>query len=211
MTDVDDAVTLAVLLARELEAGVGAALAVGEGVLLLDHVVARIGRPDEGAGSWEGEIVLRPGSRTGRAAVPADPVARSIPPTVASLPVLRVDGVGARWARVLRAAGLHDVGTLAGAGADALHELVAATGSRVPLTLAARARGCAVALDEVPESLAGLSMRTVLLQPPARTHLRTGAALVTCVAVWDAVSTLTAQLDDEVLDLPTASLRRSAR
>ena len=68
-----------------------------------------------------------------------------------------------------------------------------------------------MALDEVPESLAGLSLRSVRREPPVRTHLRTGAALVTCVAVRDAVSTVTAQLDDEVLDLATASLRRSAR
>lgn len=206
--EADDAVTLAVLLARELDAGVGAALAISDGVLVLDHVVARVGRSESGAGAWEGEVVLRPGQRTAAPGGSAGPGVPSLPAAVAALPVLRVEGVGPRWAKALVRAGLTDVGALAGAGADLLHELVEATGSRLPLAFAARARACAVALDEVPAALTQLSMREVLAVPPVRTHRRTGAPLVACVTVWDAASRLAGQLDDVVLDLPVRALSR---
>ena len=122
-----------------------------------------------------------------------------------------VDGVGARWARVLRAAGLHDVGTLAGAGAMRCTgwSLPPAAGSRSPW-LPGRAAApwpWTRSRSRWPGSPCARSCGSLRC---ART-CAPETALVTCVAVRDAVSTVTAQLDDEVLDLATASLRRSAR
>jgi hypothetical protein len=210
--DRDDALALAALLARELDAGVRASLEADAPVLVLDHVVARVGRTgdDPDAPAWWGEVVLRPadgwvspgGAPGGSEGGSVD----RIPAAVGALPVGVVSGVGPHWSHLLAEAGWQDVAALAAAEHDALRRVGAAHRSRVPLVAAGRARSCALPTrtSPVPPRLAGQRLRDVLDDGPARTAVRTGSTVLEAVAAWETAARLAAVLDDAALDLTVA-------
>ncbi len=201
---------LAGMLAREVEAGIVAALASVEaaGILDVDTIVARVGSHPESEAvdwsrvTWQSEYVLRV-RRDAARGVAQDDGTMTLPRIVAALPVRALVGVGKHWERVLTAAGMDTVGKLAAMDSGAVHRWIARGDGHVA-TLAGRARALPTRWPEtVPPSLARYSVLHMLENPPDPGAGVRGEVL----AAWEYCLALAAGIDREVLaQLPLGGL-----
>lgn len=192
---------LAGLLAREVEAGVVAALHSVDAadILEVDTIVARVGAgPDDDEDvdwsrvPWQSEYVLRIKRDTARGAS-SDGQGMALPDIVAALPVRALIGVGAYWEPVLKEAGIDTVGQLAALDSVAARQWIERGGGHMAAVIG-RARALPRQWpNAVPSMLAGHSVRHMLEQPPdtdARGEM---------LAIWEYCMALAAGIDHDVL------------
>ena len=181
---------VAAAVAREVDQGVGAALAAADtpGVLVLQSVTARVGTLTSADATWQAE--LRFAVDPDHARTPTRTDEPALLPAVAALPVRAVSGVGPRWAGVLTAAGHDTVGALAAASPATVTGWVAEHGAAAA-ALVARARSCELAWPARPASARPVTVGEVMRGGPQVL----GDPGPVAAAAWAACLTLVAALD----------------
>lgn len=192
---------LAGLLAREVDAGVMAALRSVDatGALDVDRIVARVGSGARGEEldwsqvTWQSEFVLRVAhDRRRMGGEGREP----LPKRVAALPVHALVGVGKHWNEILHAAGIDTIGQLASLDSARTSEWIRRRGGYAAV-LIGRARLLPLQWPQgLPPSLDSRTVLDVVEHgPKSMPGVERGAA----TAVWEACLTLVACIDHEVL------------